>query len=267
MIHFNDKFVNVISTPRTGSVWFSSLMWQYCREVHGFKQLLTEPFNMFHYNTWYEPYQTGHKNHHEDGPNRFQIELKFNEMTGIVEKRKTRVPPGKTMREITNERMTEIHRSNKQMVLHDHAYPIDEKIVNAFWHSNSNSVIFVARKNKWEQLLSYGVAYHTKIFARFEGTEQTIPNPKEVIFPNSVAQDLCCRIEKFNKLVAEFDCPIIYYEDMNFERPEKTLELINIKWTPIQPLKLPLKQTPGDKEIYFKNLDEIREIYRQYFGE
>lgn len=273
MIDFTDKFLSVVSTPRTGSIWFSHLLFHYSMEVHGFKQLLSEPFNEFHYNLWYEPLvnRRGYKNQHSWAGDRLRQTYDVDDNGQLTKTHKTyETDPGPVnITEETTKRLKLISSQDK-LVLHNHIEPLDKRVI-AFIYSFP--CVFVGRKDKWQQLLSYGVAYHTKVFARFSAlAPQTIPRAKEIDFPLDVAERLLARIQVFERERSQQEFPTVWFEDMNFDEPAKTMQLLGIEWQPkvdLHTLKtmLPKKQTPGDKETYFKNINELRSLYNKYFGD
>lgn len=156
--------INLWSTPRTGSVWYSNFL---ANQYSG-SLLVTEMFNRYHMNMYYVQDHNGTiRNYHSPMPNGFYKEYYINDQ-GELSKRKVMGTRTRTIdqeEEYCFELVKQVS-ATQQLILHNHIDPINPTIRD--WLINrSHKNIWIYRKNKRLQLASYAIALSTKKFVAF----------------------------------------------------------------------------------------------------
>lgn len=212
--------VNLWSTPRTGSNWYTSYLYnQYNKSIryHNNIAILNQFFNTFHLKSYmienygdfiYEYQQGACYNHYYLDVNK-RINMKLMYETRIL-----------------NEEFEEDYRlslldfknlDHKCFIFHNHVMPMSEKAYT-FLKTKASRNIFLYRENIINQLSSYAIGYHTKNFHK--------PNKAlyDVYVEETILQNLADRIIYWHQL-DKTDCEIIKYEDLPFDKvknlPEK----------------------------------------------
>lgn len=204
--------INLWSTPRTGSVWYSHWLAQHTNSL-----LITEMFNRFHMNMYHVRGEDGViKNFHHPVEGGFYKEFYLDEHENIVKRNvhgiRTRTPDQE------EEYCVDIlRRGNRQqnLVLHNHIDPINIGIRDWLIEIADRN-IWIYRRDRRRQLASYAVALSTKKFAAF----------KPQVEDNSVVED--CDIGPLQNLIRRigvwdsFDSKseIVAFEDINFYNQE-----------------------------------------------
>lgn len=199
--------VNLWSTPRTGSVWYSKHL---CK-LQGTALLMTEPFNRYHMNMYYYLEKNSYKNIHEYKLEAFYKEYyldddKFIAIRKVYDKRKRSVEQEEDY--LLN--ILEKYNKEQKIIMHNHVSPINN-VIKEYLLSVSNENIYIYRKNKRAQLGSYAIAYATKQFAAF--TEEQKQFNIITTVEKEPLVNLIERIKIWDKLKTN---NIIAYEDINF---------------------------------------------------
>lgn len=200
--------INLWSTPRTGSVWYS----YYLQRKNLPCVLLSEMFNRYHMDLYYLIHPTGKiENLHHYVPNSFYKEYFIKEgkllSKNLYEKRIRSIPEEEYY---LHSLLREIDFRSFNYVLHNHVAPMNNQIRDTLMELGKN--IFIYRKDKLAQLASYAIANETREYVSFSK-----PNYKESIKISvsnfSPIKDLVKRIKIWDSLQKE---NIIAYEDINF---------------------------------------------------
>jgi hypothetical protein len=218
--------INLWSTPRTGSVWYSI----YLRSQYPNSILLSELFNqnlMSIYHT-----SNGHRLNHVN----YSKGCYYNEY--YINNGNILIKPifGQRKRTVDEE---ELHRIelfeqinlDKTYILHNHVSPINKKVLEQLVQKADKN-IYIYRKDKRAQLASYAVAFSTKKFAQFSG-KADIGTVEDI--DESHLVNLINRIKIWDQLPKQ---DIIAYEDIDF--------IDNEGW--------PIKQTPDYKSRLSNNM-------------
>lgn len=198
--------INLWSTPRTGSVWYSYFL----RSLHSNSVLLTEIFNRNHMNMYYSD-KGGLKNYHHYEPGFFYKDCRLESGFICVEKvfaERTRTIP--EQEEYLISLLANIH-PEQILIMHNHVEPMSSQVRNWLMEHPGCQNIFVYRKDKRAQLASYAIAMATRQFAVFD----------KRLLSNSVVPDielaplhgLVERIKVWDSLDKE---TTIAYEDITF---------------------------------------------------
>jgi len=197
--------INLWSTPRTGSVWYS---------YHLQKQLspcilLSEPFNRYHMNLYHRIENDTIKNYHEYIPGSFYKNYIWEDQK-ILTKR-TFQPRTRNAEEEETYIISLLEKidDHSNYIIHSHVSPMCPTVLDKLMAIGKN--IFIYRKDKLAQLASYAIAYETKEFVRFtkkEGIEKKVR-----IQDLEPIKNLIKRIKVWESLPKE---NIIAYEDIKF---------------------------------------------------
>jgi len=158
--------INVWSTPRTGSVWYSYwLQTQYTGSV-----VLNELFNKNNTDLYYYKSSSGIENHHSyfDGCfyKDYYIQDEILSIRDVFEKR-SRSPRDEEAYLID---MLDNYNDKRIIIMHNHVDPIDESI-RKHLSDTAYRNIYLYRKDKRAQLSSYAIALSTKQFVAFKPSQ------------------------------------------------------------------------------------------------
>ena len=157
--------INLWSTPRTGSVWYSyHLKDQYPESV-----LSTEMFNPRHMNLYFLQNETNgsYENFHKPVVNGFYVDYYF-DTNNFICKRKVY---GVRERDIPQEEeylfsLIKNRNANQTLIMHNHISPMNTNI-RSYLIEQGKQNIWIFRKNKRQQLASYAIALATRQFSNF----------------------------------------------------------------------------------------------------
>jgi len=178
--------INLWSTPRTGSVWYS----YHLAAQHRNSLVLTEMFHVHHMDMYHLRNADGSiQNFHHYIPNGFYVEF-FIDDTGNIKKRSITGERTRTVKQEEEYCFDLIKQFNgsQVLILHNHVEPINPSIMQ-YCIDKADKNIWIYRKDKVQQLASYAVALGTKKFASF----------RKQVHTNEVAPD--CEIELLERLV------------------------------------------------------------------
>lgn len=204
--------VNLWSTPRTGSVWYS----KHLQTLHPASTLLTEPFNRYHLNMYYLVENGLLRNYQYYINGAFYKEYQLDD-NGFITWKKNYAPRVRNVDEEENHIFSLIKNCNKSqtIIMHNHVSPLSE-IVRTYLLANSIDNIYIYRKDKRAQLGSYAIAYQTKQFAIFGENQKINSFIIEIDIPSLT--NLIKRIEVWDKIKEKNQ---IAYEDIVFYNRDK----------------------------------------------
>lgn len=257
LIDTSSKIISLMSAPRSCSTTLSKIIFQYFKRVYGFNQLLNEPF--------FE----NHIQRTSDGILAAKVSKRTTDL-GFYVKRYSLVGDDKLVELIDLKRSGSVDHAalvemmqkckNKIMPhcqLHN-LKPTSEDFLFSY------PVIFIERRDKLDQILSFGLAAKSNIFHIFDTSntpqipEHSITMPTtEVIF----MIEAISKLKNFQRRFPKY--PTIYYEDFDFmnavEYIEKKLSLPESGIPPQLVVRnIAARFNYGDKSRYFKNIDDIR---------
>jgi hypothetical protein len=220
--------INLWSTPRTGSLWYSfKLLLQYQKQNPN-TILIAEMFNKWHFGIYNKIESGSIKSFQEYEEGSYYEDLILNTDSMIVKEKVF----AKRIRNISDE---EEYRRNLIatydaakciLILRNHVMPLPLGIYDQLFNLASKN-IFIGRKQFIQQISSYAVAIATKEFARFK------PEPFDTVLENlevteSTLNDFVQRVLFWNQLIKD-ECEIVYYEDLNFEIENSNNVLLPLK--------------------------------------
>ena len=156
--------INLWSTPRTGSVWYS----KYLSQKYPGSMLVTEMFNRYHMNMYHVRDPVGAiRNFHQPVENGFYKEY-YLDSNNFLSKQDIYGVRTRTIDQEEQYCFELLKKVNKDQILimHNHIDPINNDI-RTWLLANADKNYWIYRKNKKLQLASYAVALSTKKFAAF----------------------------------------------------------------------------------------------------
>lgn len=259
----------VLSTPRTGSIYVSELIHQHFKRLYSRVQHLGEFLNPYHYNLYFEEQKDGTVlNHHTYAPGR-HMWLPAMGVSGRIDWAKIRWEEPVNVEEETLRRSEMLKRATTTFVLHHHVYT--EALAEEVLKTEFDLIVVCRRRNVWDQILSYGLAYHTKKFKHIAGSELDIP-AFAVTLDKKVFDTLVYRIKQLKAILPTLPNNVItlWYEDVAELSPKEILSKIGVPTVleeadPRISVKTPYKLT---LEQYYNqdNLAEIAEWFNKEFA-
>lgn len=204
--------INLWSTPRTGSVWYSHhLASQYEDSL-----LITEMFNRYHMNMYHVCGEDGTiRNFHYPVEGGFYKEYYLNERRRLcrhtVTGERVRTPDQEEEHYLD---LLQRYDDQQNLILHNHIDPINNSIRD-WLISEGDRNVWMYRRDRRQQLASYAVAFSTKKFAAF------MPQKED----NSIVED--CNREPLQNLIRRIGVwdsfekdEMIAFEDVIFYNQE-----------------------------------------------
>lgn len=215
-------FVNIWSTPRTGSIWYACWMRDSFRRVFGSDKvdMIPEMFNPHHLGIYHKKSPEGLRNSHtwEDGF--YYDDYSIEEEGRIVRQRKHEQRTRSLVDEaswrlwIVQAYFDRPYSKASVTVMHNHVTPIVSGAYDALLKNGVRN-IYIYRKDIVAQLASYAVAYSTKTFSKFLPSVE-YPHTGLHCDPEPL-QTLANRIVYWHKLPKSSKDEIVAYEEMKFE--------------------------------------------------
>ena len=200
--------INLWSTPRTGSVWYS----KHLQSLYPGSRLITEMFNRYHMNMYHLEHSSGSiQNYHDYIDNGFYKEFYLDNL-GHISIRKVY---DKRTRTIEQEEqycfdLVKSRNNDQIVIMHNHVLPIREDI-RQYLLDKADRNIWIYRKDRRAQLASYAVAISTRKFAQLV---PALPEDSIVTDCNEdVLTNLIKRIAVWDKLSGPEQ---IAFEDIEF---------------------------------------------------
>jgi hypothetical protein len=236
--------INLWSTPRTGSSWYASYLFNEHKKINHQTQIFHQYLNYFHFINYSKP-------NHTDWVYEFQIgctypHYQFDVLKKAINHFYKSGKRTKTPDEEENYRieLLEKHDHNKfPVILHNHVMPMSKKSYE-YLYRKADKNVFLYRENLVDQLSSYALAYQTTIWK----PKKNLPVFKDIKTDEQVIKNLYDRIIYWHNL-DKTDCEIVKYEDINFN------DHLEIK-IPKQNYVKPFTQLHQDTQNYILQLNE-----------
>jgi hypothetical protein len=203
--------INLWSTPRTGSVWYS----KYLSSQYQNSKIITELFNRYHMNIYHIDVDSGRLNFHEYQDNVNMYYEDYVLLDGVISK--TRIYSSR-VRNIDDE---EIHRlalfektdPSITYILHNHVMPMNINIRQQLLNTGEN--LYIYRQDRRAQLGSYAIAIATKQFVKLN------QEPEDLTMITSTnmqsLKDMIERIRVWDNMPKQ---SAIAYENIDFTKSE-----------------------------------------------
>lgn len=198
--------INLWSTPRTGSVWYSN----YLKQQYPGSVLITEMFNQYHMDIYRHTMHNGRRiNAHTYAAGFFYEDYFI--LDGTIATKKVFAERTRSIEQEETYRIDLFNQvtSAVPLILHNHVAPIDEK-VRQHLVSIADKNVYIYRKDKLAQLASYAIAFSTKQFVQFFDKEET--GVVDDIDPVHLT-NLIKRIKIWDQMPKEH---VVAYEDIEF---------------------------------------------------
>ena len=198
--------INLWSTPRTGSVWYSG----YLQSQYPDSTLLTEMFNQYHMDIYHHTMHNGRRINAHSYATGFCYDDYFI-TNGTIATRKVFAERTRSVEEEEAYRIDLFNQvdTTKTLVLHNHVAPINKQVRQRLMDIADKNV-YIYRRDKRAQLASYAIAFSTKQFVQFFDREETgqVADIDRVHLENLVS-----RIKIWDQLPKQ---DAIAYEDIEF---------------------------------------------------
>jgi len=203
--------INLWSTPRTGSNWYASYLYNDAKKINQNALLFSQYLNYFHFINYIKPKLTDWIYTYEKNssyPNysfdwlRKSIKLSYHQGKRI-----------KTPEEEEEYRIELLERHDHEknpLILSNHILPMSERSYN-YLFTKANKNIFIYRQNIKNQLASYALAYTTQIWK----PKKDFKPLENIHTDKGVIKNLYDRIIYWHSL-DKTNCEVIKYEDINF---------------------------------------------------
>jgi hypothetical protein len=197
--------INLWSTPRTGSVWYSN----YLKQQYPGSILVTEMFNQYHMDIYHFIHNGKVINSHTYTEGSFYKDYFIDNGTIAFKK-----VFGEQIRSRNEEEAYRIDLFNQitsdiPLILHNHVAPINDQIRQHLINIAEKN-IYIYRKDKRAQLASYAIAFSSKQFVQFSDKEET--GVVDDIDPVPL-ENLIGRIKIWDQLPKQ---QVVAYEDIEF---------------------------------------------------
>lgn len=156
--------INLWSTPRTGSVWYS---YHLARTTPN-SMVITEMFNRYHMNIYVHVANGIITNHHQYIDGSYYKEYLVED--GCLTTRKVYAPRSRSVDEeeiYLWKLLQEVSDTKQNLIFHNHVAPMNDSI-RQYLTRRGETNLYIYRRDKRAQLGSYAIAYATKQFALFD---------------------------------------------------------------------------------------------------
>ena len=202
--------INLWSTPRTGSNWYSQYLYKKYSSENKRTQLYTQYLNQYHfinytklnYNDFVYEYDTGcfYKNYVYDH---------LRQAISYTSKAEKRIRDSISEEQYRLELLSKHNHKKNPTIFYSHIAPMSDLAYKTLFDIADKN-IFLYRKDIKRQISSYALAYGTTQYKRSIKIYENIPVEYDVI------KNLVDRIIKWHKL-DKTNCEIICYEDLEFD--------------------------------------------------
>jgi len=268
----------LFSTPRTGSILASGLLWLYLRNKYKYNSYIIEMFNQNHYNVWHDDnikdgILLSRHNHSIKVKNSYKLKFKLSHGT-IIQYKDYDDIRYLDESEIIEEDLYRLDilkqaSKNNDYFLNNHATPLGE---NVFKYLTTLDVICIERKDKFEQIMSNCIAHHTKQYWCKDNSSIIIHEKDSIQVDEKFFKNTLKRYETYTHRKKMLIDPItIYYEDINDMKSYLEFgELVGFKdydkYVTIDEIDdiVGVKQNPDDKLKYFKNKNQMISWFEEW---
>lgn len=201
--------VNLWSTPRTGSTWYSSFLYNQLREKRSRTFLIKQYLNKFHFTNYVFPNFSDYIYEYRDGAS--YLKYDFDHLTKSLRQRpvwdKRHLDPNSEENYRVN-LLEKIDCVKNNLVFHNHIEPMSQMSYNVLFNKADQN-IFLYRENVIDQLSSYAIGYYTQ---NYHKPNNTLSN---VFVEENVLKYLADRIISWHRLDKSKGL-VIKYEDIPF---------------------------------------------------
>lgn len=212
--------VNIWSTPRTGSNWYSSYILNELKKQNQKTFVIHQYLNHFHlisyyksgYGDWLYEYRNGLCYNTYD----------FNYLKQSIEGRsycKQRERDESDEEEYRIQLFEKHNHIKHPIIFHNHVAPMSSKAYN-YLFKKADKNLFLYRENFINQMSSYALAYATTIWKPIKPYKTF----SDIQVGREVLNNLYDRIKYWHRL-DKTNCEIVKYEDLNFAQTEYSLPI------------------------------------------
>lgn len=239
------------STPRTGSTSYSLYLSNLVSSISSTKNtwIFNQYLNQFHYKSYVKRNYGDFIYHYEPGTFYHDYQLSPLEKSikkhNVIGERK-RNPEEEEAHRI---KLLDQHNFKKySIVIHQHVQPMTQAAYD-YLKNKADRNIFLYRENLKDQLASYALSMHSKIFHRKQN--DNVPIFSDVKVDKQLLKNLTDRVIYWHSL-DKSGCEIVKYEDIKFDEFKTSFSKLNVV-PAIQQLHPDTVQDIYDLDIYFQN--------------
>lgn len=202
--------VNLWSTPRTGSNWYSQYLYKKYSSENKRTQLYVQYLNQYHFINY-------NKQNYNDFVYEYDIDCSYKYYTynhlrqsiSYINKIEKRFRDSESEEQYRLELLSKHNHIKNPSIFYSHIAPMSDLSYNTLFDMADKN-IFLYRKDIKRQLSSYALAYGTTQY------KQSIKIYENVSVDYGVIKNLVDRIIKWYSL-DKTNCEIVCYEDLEFE--------------------------------------------------
>jgi hypothetical protein len=203
--------INLWSTPRTGSNWYASYLYNDSKKINSKTLLFSQYLNYFHFINYIKPTYTDWIYTYEK--NCFYPNYSFNWVSRSIKLTYNYGKRTKTPEEEEEYRIELLEKHDHEkvpLILSNHILPMSDRAYN-YLFQKANKNIFIYRENIKDQLSSYALAYTTQIWK----PKKDLKTLENISTDKGVLKNLYDRIVYWHNL-NKINCEVIKYEEINF---------------------------------------------------
>lgn len=202
--------VNLWSTPRTGSNWYSQYLFKKYSSENKRTQLYTQYLNQYHFINYIKPNYSDFVYEYENGCYyKYYTFDHLRQSISYTNKSEKRIYDNEHEEKYRLELLNKHNHKKNPSIFYNHIAPMSDLSYNTLFDIADKN-IFLYRKDIKRQISSYTLAYGTAQY------KQSVKIYENVTVEYGVMKNLVDRIIKWHKL-DKTNCEIICYEDLEFD--------------------------------------------------
>jgi len=202
--------VNLWTTPRTGSNWYSQYLFRKYTSENKRTQLYTQYLNQYHFINYIKPNYNDFVYEYENGCYYKYYTLDhLRQSISYKNKSEKRICSSDHEEKYRLELLVKHNHKKNPSIFYNHIAPMSDLSYNTLFDIADKN-IFLYRKDIKRQISSYTLAYGTVQY------KQSVKIYENVTVEYNVIKNLVDRIIKWHKL-DKTNCEIICYEDLEFD--------------------------------------------------
>lgn len=202
--------VNLWSTPRTGSNWYSQYLYKKYSSENKRTRLYAQYLNQYHFINYIKPNCTDFVYQYDyDCSYKYYTYDYLRQSISYTYKIEKRIGDSNSEEHYRLELLFKHNHIKNPTIFYSHIAPMSDLAYNTLFNMADKNV-FLYRKDIKRQLSSYALAYGTAQY------KQSVKIYKDITVDYDVIKNLVDRIIKWHAL-DKTNCEIVCYEDLEFE--------------------------------------------------
>lgn len=202
--------INLWSTPRTGSNWYSQYLYKKYSSENKRTRLYTQYLNQYHFINYIKPKYNDFLYEYNHGCSyKYYTYDYLRQAISYTSKAEKRIRDSDSEEQYRLELLAKHNYTKNPTIFYNHIAPMSDLAYNTLFDMADKN-IFLYRKDIKRQISSYTLAYGTTQYKR------SLKIYDNVIVEYTVIKNLVDRIIKWHEL-DKTECEIISYEDLEFD--------------------------------------------------